>query len=117
MEFTQFYIVLLRKGPTWSPEVTPQVEATQEKHLAHLASLTESGVLLLAGPTQVHSDNDLRGIGIYRYDAFETLDELKAHVERDPAIQNGRLRAEYVTWHTAKGSVVGYREEPSSVSS
>ena len=49
MEFTQFYIVLLRKGPTWSPEVTPQVEATQEKHLAHLASLTESGVLLLAG--------------------------------------------------------------------
>ena len=78
MEFTQFYVVLLRKGPTWSPEVTPQVEATQEKHLAHLASLAESGVLLLAGPTQVHSDNDLRGIGIYRYDAFETLDELKA---------------------------------------
>jgi hypothetical protein len=38
------------------------------------------------------------------------------YVERDPAIQNGRLRAEYVTWHTAKGSVVGYREEPSSVS-
>ena len=74
MEFTQFYVVLLRKGPTWSPEVTPQVEATQEKHLAHLASLAESGALLLAGPTQVHSDNDLRGIGIYRYDAFETLD-------------------------------------------
>lgn len=106
MEFTLFYVVFLRKGPTWSPEVTPQVEATQVEHLAHLAALTEAGKLLLAGPTQVHSDSDLRGICIYRHAAFTSLDDLKAQVEQDPAILSGRLRAEYVTWHTAKGAVV-----------
>lgn len=107
MEFTRFYVVFLRKGPTWRPEVTPEVEATQEKHLAHLSSLHDAGLLLVAGPTEVHSDSDLRGINIYRYDAFKTLDELKAQVERDPAVQNGRLRAEYVTWYAPASAVIG----------
>ncbi len=44
MEFNEFTISLLVSGPT------PNSDAFQDAHLAHLASLHEAGSLLAAGP-------------------------------------------------------------------
>lgn len=100
MELRIYYLVLLRKGPTWLPETTAELEALQERHLAHLAGLSAEGQLLAAGPTQDHGDGTLRGIMIFSTDTVEDLAALRALVEADPAVQAGRLRAEYATWHT-----------------
>lgn len=100
MELRTYYLVFLRKGPTWSPEVTLELEALQERHLAHLATLGAAGQLLAAGPTQDHGDGTLRGISIFSTQAVDSLEALRALVEADPALQAGRLRAEYATWHT-----------------
>lgn len=100
MEMQQHYVVLLRKGPTWRPEDTPESEALQERHLAHVRAMAESGALLYVGPVDAPSpDSDLRGISIFCRDAFDSFDDLKALVEQDPAILAGRLVAEYADWY------------------
>lgn len=37
MEFESYYVVLLEKGPAWTPETTPELEANQERRVAPLA--------------------------------------------------------------------------------
>ena len=44
------FLGLLRRGPIWTPEVTPEVEALQEAHLANIERMRRSGELLVAGP-------------------------------------------------------------------
>ena len=47
---TIYYVFLLKKGPTWSPDETPEIAALQEAHLANLRRLGEMGKLVLNGP-------------------------------------------------------------------
>lgn len=107
MEFIEYYLVLLKKGPTWAPGESPVLEALQERHLAHLESMFETGKLIVAGPVQAHSDHQVRGVSIFRRDAFDSLEQLKELVEQDPAIQAGRLRADYYTWYYPRGTMLG----------
>lgn len=99
MEMQQHYVVLLRKGPTWAPGDTPELDALQERHLAHIRSMHESGSLIVAGPTEAYFGSDLRGVWIFRADAFESVEDLMALAERAPSIQAGRLRAECASWY------------------
>lgn len=98
-ELEIFYLAFLRKGPTWSPEVTPEVEEGQRKHLAHLAKLGEEGKLLLAGPVSGGSD-DLRGLSVLK---AESLEEAQSWCDADPAVQSGRLQIDVITWYMPKG--------------
>lgn len=106
MDFEHCYIVFLRKGSIWTAQESPELEALQEKHLAHNEMMGKSGKLVVAGPVEAHFSSDMRGILIFYADAFSSLDELKAMVEQDPMIQIGRLVPEYLTWYYPKGSVV-----------
>lgn len=36
------FLGLLRRGPTWTPEVTPEAEALQEAHLANIENMRRS---------------------------------------------------------------------------
>ena len=83
-DLVDLYLGLLKKGATWTPEATPEVEANQRAHLALLRRLSQSGDLLLAGPTP--SDSDLRGILIINADseqAAKHLFEADAHIASD----------------------------------
>ena len=111
MEFKQHYVVLLRKGPTWTPDESPALDELKRRHQAHLSAMHSAGMMTLAGPVEVYGDSDIRGISVFSHDVFRTLDELKAVVERDPAIESGRLRAEYMTWFTDPTAVIGLRAE------
>ncbi len=111
MEFKQHYVVLLRKGPTWTAEETPELDELQRRHQAHLSAMHGAGMMTLAGPVEDHGDGELRGISVFNHDVFRTLDELKAVVEEDPAIQAGRLRADYLTWFTDPTAVIGLHAE------
>lgn len=107
----QYYVVLLRKGPGWTPDESPELDELQRRHLAHLAAMQSAGMMHLAGPVDLHDDGDIRGISVFSYDVFRSLDDLRAVVEKDPSIQAGRLRAEYLTWYTDPTAVVGRRAE------
>ena len=104
MEFDSYYVVILKKGPNWTGQSTPELEALQQRHLAHLGKLYQQGLNLISGPVQDHGELDRRGISIYRFDAFPSLDALRAKVEADPMFEIGHLDADYMTWHVPRGS-------------
>lgn len=91
---------LLKKGPTWSAQVTPEVESNQRQHLALLSQLARQGHLLLAGPTP--SESDLRGIIIIR---AEREAEARALFQDDAHISSDRLRLEIHPLYLSKANL------------
>lgn len=105
MELDHYYVALLKKGPNWTGSSSAQLEALQERHLAHIRAMSAAGELLLAGPLEDHSAaGDLRGISIFNAAAFASLAELRERVEQDPMFQVGHLAADYLTWHVPAGT-------------
>ena len=97
-EMTTYYMGLIYRGESWTPERTAETAKIQEAHLANIARLAKSCELLLAGP--FGDDTDLRGIFIFTVDSLEKAEEL---VRTDPAVKAGRLRVELHPWYAAKG--------------
>jgi uncharacterized protein YciI len=95
------YLVLLKKGPTWTPEVTDAVKALQEAHLANIRRLWTEHKMVVAGPTEDPTDT-LRGIFVFE---AASLDEAKALAASDPAIKAGRLAADIYPWWVEKGAL------------
>jgi len=89
----EYFVGLIYRGPTWSPEVTQEVQELQAAHLANIARLVESGEMVLAGP--FGDDGDMRGLFFYNVDSLEAAQAL---VESDPAVKAGRLRVELHPW-------------------
>jgi uncharacterized protein YciI len=98
MELSQYFICLLRKGPAWTAEETPELERLQAAHMAHTGHLMESGATIAAGP--VDDASDIRGFSIYR---TATLEEARALAEADPGVQAGRFIVELHRWLTPSG--------------
>ena len=103
MEFEKHFLVLLLRGPSWTPEQTPEVEAIQQGHLAHLRHLMELGKIVVAGPFDEADDKTFRGMCVYQ---TETREEARKLAEEDPAVKSGRLKVEVLSWFTEKGAMV-----------
>ena len=101
MELERFSFVLLRR-PADAPDY-PQarLDELQEQHLAHLASLHERGVLVLAGPFGDRTDESLRGLCVLDLG----LDETREVMARDPSVQAGRMTPDVMSWWTLRGSL------------
>lgn len=95
-----YYICLLRKGPTWTAEETPELEQLQERHMAHTLHLMTSGAAVAAGP--VTDDGDIRGFKIFR---TATLAEARALAEADPGVRAGRFIVELHPWMVPTGKL------------
>jgi uncharacterized protein YciI len=100
MELDIYYICLLRKGPRWTAEESPELDALQERHLTHTLDLWRSGKTIAAGP--VSDESDIRGFSVYR---TATLDEAVALANADPGVQAGRFIVELHVWRTPTGSL------------
>jgi uncharacterized protein len=98
---TIYYIFLLRKGPAWSPDETPEVEALQEAHLANLSRLGEMGKLVINGPLldAFATSGEIRGIGVLKTGSLAEAQEL---ISTDPMVQVGRLIFELHAWMVDK---------------
>ena len=95
----RFYVFgMLKRGPKWTAEDTPETRKIQEGHMANIQKMAAMGKLIVAGP--MAGDGELRGIFIF--DA-KSIDEVKAMAEMDPAIQSGRLTLELHKWYAAAG--------------
>jgi uncharacterized protein YciI len=95
------YLVLLRKGPAWTPEVTPGTQAIQDAHMANIQAMWKAGHLIIAGPIDDATD-DLRGILVFN---AASLDEAKAFAASDPAVKARRLAATVYPWWVEKGAL------------
>ncbi|MBK6426037.1 MAG: hypothetical protein IPF82_07530 [Blastocatellia bacterium] len=90
---------LLWRGPSWTPEKTPEIEKLQASHLAHIGEMAKSGKLVVAGPFL--EGGNLRGIFLFRCSA----DEAVAMASKDPMVQAGRLKLEFHTWSVNVGVI------------
>jgi uncharacterized protein len=98
---TIYYVYLLKKGPTWSPDETPEIEALQEAHLANMRRLGEMGKLVLNGPLldSFATSGEIRGIGVLKTSSLVEAQEL---LSTDPMVRVGRLIFELHTWMVEK---------------
>jgi uncharacterized protein YciI len=93
-----YYLVMLVKGPKWTPETSPALEQLQKDHLAHLRKLALSGKLVLAGP--LTDGGTIRGLCVFK---AASLEEARAFEDDDPAVKAGRLAIEAHPWMVQKG--------------
>ncbi len=92
------YLRLIKKGPGWTPERTPELERLQQAHLAYNRGLLEAGKLILNGP--MLDNGDLRGASIMRVASRE---EAQTLADGDPSVQAGRLVCEVHPWMVQQG--------------
>lgn len=99
--FDEFTVVVLRRpadAPTFTDE---ELDALQERHLAHLDELRHRGVLAAAGPFRDQDDEMLRGICVFA----GSPDEARRLMADDPMVRARRLEAVAATWMTPQGEV------------
>lgn len=96
-EMQGYQLVLLRRGPAWTPEQTPETKRIFEGHMANIQAMAARCKLVLAGPIDAPDGDRTALAGIFVFDAKrEELDELLRH---DPAIAIGRLVPEIHSWY------------------
>ena len=98
-----YYMALLRRGPAWTAEKTPETEALQKAHMAHIQKMADTGKLVGAGP--FGDGGEIRGIFIFR---AASIDEAREMSAADPAVKAGRLALEIHPWWGPKGIGDGY---------
>jgi uncharacterized protein len=98
---TIYYVFLLKKGPTWSPDETPEIDALQEAHLANLGRLADMGKLVINSPLldSFATSGEIRGIGALKTSSLAEAQEL---ISTDPMVKAGRLIFELHTWMVDK---------------
>jgi uncharacterized protein YciI len=91
------YVFCLLK--TGSNTTATKEETTKlfEGHMANIGKLAKEGKLVVAGPF-MKNDRNYRGIYIFN---VETVEEAKALVATDPAIQSNLLEAELTPWYAS----------------
>jgi len=92
-KLVQFYMAILKKGPTWDSTNEQARNAILQQHLANVISLLDSGKAVIAGP---FTDGGHTG-GIFIFRAAST-DEAKAWVDNDPSVKAGLLISELHPW-------------------
>jgi len=98
---TIYYIYLLKKGPAWTDEETPELDALQEAHLANMRRLTDIGNLVINGPLldSFAISGELRGIGVLKTASMAEAHEL---ISTDPMVKAGHLMYELHAWMVEK---------------
>jgi uncharacterized protein YciI len=96
----EVFLVLLKKGPVWTAEVTDSSKALQAAHLANIRKMWEEKKLIIAGPDG--DDHDMRGVFVF---AAKDKAEAQAFAESDPAVKAGRLVPEIHSWWVERNAL------------
>ena len=101
-EMKSYIFVVLRRGPAWTPEQTPETKKLGEGHMANIIAMAKAKKLLIAGPMDAPEADREAIAGIFIFDNVD-----KAEVEQlltgDPAITAKRLVPEIMTWYGPAG--------------
>ena len=97
-----YTFVLLKRGPAWSPDETPDSKKLFEGHMANIKAMTKAGKLVLAGPFDAAADDRAAYAGLFVMDV-KSEDEARALLANDPSIVAGRLVPELRSWYGPAG--------------
>ncbi|WP_409415906.1 YciI family protein [Flavobacterium sp. PS2] len=89
------YVFCLLKSGTNTTASKEETKKLFEGHMANIGKLAKEGKLVVAGPF-MKNDKNYRGIYIFN---VATIEEAKALVATDPAINANLLEAELVPWY------------------
>jgi len=96
-----YYAGIVKKGPNWTAEQTPEVIGVNQEHQQYIEEPLSRGILLVAGP---FTDNgEIRGIYISR---VEPQQQAQALCDEAPAVRSGRLTVEVHPWQVANEIIV-----------
>jgi uncharacterized protein YciI len=96
-----YTFVLLRRGPAWSPDETPESKKMFEGHMANIKAMARAKKLILAGPFDAPAEDKTAPAGLFIFDV--PGDEVKQLLANDPAIAGGRLVPELMPWYGPAG--------------
>ncbi len=97
-----YVFVLLRRGPAWSAESTPESKRLFDGHMANIKAMAKAGELVLAGPFETPQTETDGLAGLFVFDAT-TVEEVTPLLARDPAIAAGRLVPHLTLWYGPVG--------------
>lgn len=102
LEMKPYFLVLLRRGPGWTPERTPETKRIFEGHMANIEAMGKSGKLVIAGPVDAPETDATAIAGIFIFDV-PTKADVEALIQGDPAISIKRLVPEILPWYGPAG--------------
>lgn len=96
------HLYLLKKGPHWTAEPSPALDALQAAHIRRMQAMADEGRLVVNGPLldAFQLGTELRGLGVLR---ASSLAQAQAWMAEDPMVQAGHLAAEVHLWMVPKG--------------
>ena len=97
-----YTFVLLKRGPAWTAEQSPDNKKLFEGHMANIQAMGKAGKLVLAGPLDAPADDKAAYAGLFVLDV-KSEDEARALLANDPAIQAGRFVPELRSWYGPSG--------------
>lgn len=92
-KMVEFHIALLKRGPQWTAEKTPQRKEVLAQHLAYFTSLLDSGKAVIGGP--LTDEGEIRGLYVLR---AKSAAEAREWAEADPAAKAGHFSVEMHPW-------------------
>jgi len=97
-----YTFVLLKRGPTWTADQTPESAKIFEGHMANIQAMGKAGKLVLAGPFDAPASDKAAYAGLFVLDV-KSDDEARALLASDPAVQSGRFVLELRPWYGPAG--------------
>ena len=112
LKMRTYFMALLKRGPAWSAERTPEAIAAGEGHMANIQRLAACGKLLIAGPFDPGPTPPAGALaGIFIFDV-PTLEEAVALTQTDPAVKAGRFAVEILPWYGPTGLTYDGHQPP-----
>jgi uncharacterized protein len=92
-KMVEFHMALLKRGPQWTAEKTPQRAEVTAQHVAYFKSLIDSGKAVIGGP--LTDESEIRGLYVLR---AKSASEAREWADADPAVKAGHFAVEMHPW-------------------
>ena len=92
-KMVEFHMALLKRGPQWTAQKTPQSKEVLAQHLSYFKSLLDSGKAVIGGP--LTDESEIRGLYVLR---AKSASEALAWAEADPAVKADYFSVEMHPW-------------------
>jgi uncharacterized protein YciI len=92
-KMVEFQMVLLKRGPKWTGNMTEDTKLIETGQRDYATSLLESGKAVIAG--RLTDDGEIRGVYVLR---TQTAGEAKEWADKSPGVVSGHLISEIHPW-------------------
>ena len=92
-KLVEFHMALMKRGPQWTADKSPERKKVLDQHVAYFTSLVDSGKAVIGGP--LTDDGEIRGLYVLR---AKSATEAREWADADPAVKAGYFAVEMHPW-------------------